>query len=226
MATDSLPELYAGQLVELLYSLGEDQPIDLIGNSMGGPIAACFAARFGRAHVASLTLTVPAGMPSMEKRLPTWTKRLVDVVAELPLAMHLLKGFAKSRVLTLADNTKVHWTTKDNKSVQNWYLEYQGRRLQREHNLAGSFIESVSLFPFAQSQGLYEAVAENEVPTLVFWGKSDRKIPFECAAEMRLVFDKARALLEEQVVDESGHLLVIERADFVAKNFGPFSRKN
>ena len=67
------PDLFDRQLDQLLARLGIRGPIDLIGHSMGGLIAATYAARHPE-RIGSLTLIAPAGL---ETRMH-WTVKLVQ----------------------------------------------------------------------------------------------------------------------------------------------------
>ncbi|GBG25073.1 Monoacylglycerol lipase ABHD6 [Hondaea fermentalgiana] len=225
MGADSLPELYAGQIAELLFAIGERGPIDLVGNSMGGAIAACFAARFGRAHVASVTLVVPAGLSAVDKTIPAWQQRLYDVLEELPFVpKHLLRANVQARLDKLKDEQYSHWTVPNNDVIRKYYHDYQAKRLARERYLADAYIETLRSFPLSASKPLFEALARSEVPCMVCWSKLDRRVPFACAEEMRAIF--AGADFEEHISEDGGHSLVIENAPFVAERFVPFSRKN
>jgi pimeloyl-ACP methyl ester carboxylesterase len=67
------PDLFDRQLDQLLARLGISGPIDLVGHSMGGLIAATYAAR-RRERISSLTLIAPAGV---EMRMH-WIVRMVQ----------------------------------------------------------------------------------------------------------------------------------------------------
>ena len=64
-------ELFVGQVAELLYTLDIRQPVDIVGYSMGGAIAAAFASTFP-AKARSLTVIAPAG--TLATSIPLWIR--------------------------------------------------------------------------------------------------------------------------------------------------------
>ncbi|MBC7260381.1 MAG: alpha/beta fold hydrolase, partial [Chloroflexi bacterium] len=66
--TEYTLDLFVRQLLNLLQALGMERPVDVVGLSMGGPIAVSFTDRYPE-HVRKLVLIDPAGLSFPKPKL-------------------------------------------------------------------------------------------------------------------------------------------------------------
>jgi pimeloyl-ACP methyl ester carboxylesterase len=150
-----------------------DDPVSLVGLSMGGPIAATFTARFPQ-RVRRLVLIDPAGARPVS--LP-WGLR----AATLPGVGELAIGLFGS-VALLKDVAAGVFGPDLVAEFQRRYrvqMKYKGFRRAllstMRHGMLGDF------------SAVYRRVGESGVPVLLFWGEDDVTVPFSyshdiCAA--------------------------------------------
>lgn len=222
--TRCIPELYAGQLAELLFVLNETAPIDLVGYSMGGGIVATFADRFGRGKINSVTYLAGAGLQGMATNLPAWHQRLVNALTDLPLGfslgLHLIRKFLLEP--PLKDPSRMWDTT--NVQAHSFYQEYYSKRIQSEPGLAHAALNTVKYYPFQKLNGAFAGVAEQRIPTLAVWGTADKLVPFRCAADLRSMYAQrgAEEVLTEEVYEGWGHSFPVECSTETAKLLNNF----
>jgi len=221
--TEIIPELFAGQLAELLFHLQETE-IDLLGYSMGGGIAACFASRFGKERVASLTFVAPAGLSSMSKIIPPFLQGFLDVLTDMPGGRRLGSWLMQKRLRKLENEDLMHWTVEKeaNRELVDWFHTYQRQRLQDEPGLPETMIETMKTYPWTHLTPFFEAASRAEIPTLAFFADKDQLVPIECAAELKNCFRTSPSLYREEIITNGGHMLPIERAPFVAQAMQTF----
>jgi pimeloyl-ACP methyl ester carboxylesterase len=207
------PELYAGQLAELLLVLGEHGAVDLVGYSMGGCIVSAFADKFGPSRVATLTVLAPAGLPAMRAGgISPLAQRLLASLAALPMVGRRLGVWLASRALhTSADSRRLGWRT-DDKGLHEWYEAMYRARLANEPALPHAFITTVAVFPFAHMLEAFEGVARQGIPTLALWADQDEQIPIASAAELRAAYARAAGagIFEDEVYTDRTHIFPIE----------------
>jgi pimeloyl-ACP methyl ester carboxylesterase len=246
--TNTIPELFAGQLAELLFVLCEfgaiyfypkicscnKGPIDLVGYSMGGCIVGCFANRFGPTKVASLILIASAGLPSMSSSISDKTQAVFGVISQLPFGHSLALKIAKTVLSWGLSEEGAGWCTAD-VEIRAAYIDYCNRRLKNEQNLPHAFVDTVTTFPFAGCSSHFQGVAEQGILTLALWGGQDDTVPVKCSHELRLCFDQSgqsttgtsnqplesRRLINK-VWPHCGHMLPLEEATEVAREMLSF----
>lgn len=164
-------DLFCKQLQDLLDTLGCDEPVNLVGLSMGGAIAVTFTARFPQ-RVRRLTLIDPAGARAVSLPWTLWAVTLPGV-GELALGLFgsvtLLKGvasdlFGPELVVEFQRRYRVQ-------------MKYQGFRRAllstMRHGMLGDF------------SAAYRAVGQHGTPTLLFWGENDVTVPFSYSQFVR-----------------------------------------
>ena len=178
-----LPELFAGQLAELLYALGETQPFHLLGYSMGGGIACAFAGAYGPERVLSLTLIAPAGLPSMgdnlQARFAQPVFRFLDML--VPMGRQVLLSIA----LSLLKST---YRSKD--PISDFVSPRE--RMPNEPGLPHAFVDTVKHYPFHGLKEHFQRVAATGIPTLAIWGADDQVVPPRGLGELRAIYAGAK----------------------------------
>ena len=189
---------YLRQFIEAL-GLGS---IHLGGNSMGGRVAAVYAAQYPD-QVQSLWLMAPAGVVSAQ---PSELTSRLQRGEQIPLVVSTREGLDQSLELTTAqppyypgpvkdafaqtahDNFELH-----SRIMVELMLEYAGHPLE-------------------------EIVADLSVPTRIVWGKEDKVFHYSSAEVLhRLIRDSSVLLLPE-----TGHLPMLETPQDLAEDYKQF----
>lgn len=190
------PELFIRQLLELLDGLGLTAPADVVGLSMGGPIAAAFADRHpGR--VRRLGLIDPAGMPL---RLPLSAR-----LARLPLVGELALRLVPSQRLVdgLADDLFSPGSYPEYRAKYREQMPYRGFRRALLSTSRSPILEGM-----AQA---YRRVGWQDRRVLLIWGEKDSVLPLAYSARLRAVVPQA----EYHPILGAGHIPHYERPEVV-----------
>ena len=190
-------EFFVAQLRDLLDALEISKPINLFGLSMGGPITATFTAHHPE-RVKKLALFDPAG----GAEIPRST---ILKLMEMPLLGELLMGFFGRQTLVkgiaadfydeelLAHFTKLYMPQ----------LDYQGFERAILMTLRNNALRN--------SLPTYRKVGELEIPKLLVWGRDDKTVPYDQAANAVASLPGVRF----HTIDNSGHIPHYEDADQV-----------
>lgn len=194
--------LFVEQLRELLAELGIEDPVDLVGLSMGGPVVASFTSSY----------------PEMVKRLvfvdPFVGPADAGVVA-IPGIGEYVATVYFSRILPTRLAKEFHRPEK----VPPW--EGRFREQMRYRGFRRALLCSLRQFMAEDFSSLYAKVGRLGKPTLVFWGRHDQTVPF---VDSGPVAEALRAKLI--VVEEAGHTPHLERPDVFEPELIAFLREN
>ena len=174
----------------------------LVGHSIGGLIAANYAARFG-ARMRALALVDPAGF----LRTP---KIVLRVAGSGPVSwffrnLRPSRGFIESTLdQSVFDPTVISTATRDRA-----YALSQDAALTR----AFARVYSGAMQELLHMRELHRAFATWRGPTLLVWGKQDRYVPLVGIGPALSVYPNA-AVLE---IDRCGHCPAIEYPALVAR---------
>ena len=194
--------LFVEQLRELLAELGIEDPVDLVGLSMGGPVVASFTSSY----------------PEMVKRLvfvdPFVGPAEAGVVA-LPGIGEYVAAVYFSRILPKRLAEDFYRPEK----VPPW--EGRFRDQMRFRGFRRALLRSLRQFMAEDFLGLYAEVGRLGKPTLVFWGRHDQTVPFVHSGP---VVEALGAKLF--VVEEAGHTPHLERPEVFDPELIAFLREN
>lgn len=181
-------DLFVEQLADLLDALRFTRPVNLIGLSMGGPIAATFTARRPE-RVKSLTLIDPAGAKSISLT-PMLKAMKLPGLAEAVFGLVGSEGLLRSAAKDFFDPEMIgHFL--ERYKVQMQYKGFKRAILSSVRNhMLGSFIES------------YRSVGKMDKPVLLVWGRNDTTVPLAHSALLRDAMPQA----EFHVIEECGHI--------------------
>ena len=173
------------------------RPVNLIGLSMGGPIAATFTVNYPEG-VNKLVLIDPAGVRPLSLT-PMLKMAKLPFVAEAVLSWSgsesLVKGLAKDFFNpALLD----HFI-----SLYRTQMEFHGFKRAILSTIRNGMLDS-----FLQ---VYEALGKMNKEILLLWGHNDRTIPFEHSFELQAVLPN----LEFFVIENTGHIPHYEKPDEV-----------
>jgi pimeloyl-ACP methyl ester carboxylesterase len=188
--------LFVRQLKDLLDAL-EMRPVNLVSVSMGGPIGASFIDEYPD-YVSKHILIDPAGARRIALSLLLELTKLRGV-GELALALFgnvgLVRGIAKDMF-----TPQLIAQFQERYKVQMQYKGFKRAILSTMRNkMLESFIET------------YERIGKLEIPTLLFWGKEDKTVPFEDSHTLRNAIPHA----EFHAIENCGHLPHYEKPEVV-----------
>ena len=177
-------------------------PLGLVGHSLGGLVAANYAARH-RERVATLALIDPAGFlrtPKIVLRVAgsgpvSWLFRNVKPSA----------GFIESTL-----DTSVYDPHSVSRDVRARAIE-----LSRDPALTRAFarVYSGAMQEMVHMRSLHRTFATFDGPVLLVWGREDRYVPFAALAQARKVYPHAAVL----AIERCGHCPALEYPELVAR---------
>jgi pimeloyl-ACP methyl ester carboxylesterase len=194
--TDYNQDLFDRQLLNLLSALNIDQPVDLIGLSMGGPISVVFADRHPT-MVRKLCLIDPVGFPG---ELPFAVKLM-----QVPLLGEWLMSLLGDKTL-VSDLSSDFYGPELISEYQEKYrpqMKYQGFKRALLSTLRNGLLNDMT--------EIYRRVGKQKRPVLLIWGREDRIIPFDTNEKLREAIPHA----EFQAVSEAGHVPHYEQPEVV-----------
>ena len=193
------------QLSELLDSLSIRSRIDIVGSSMGGPIAATFACRHPD-RVRTVSLFDPGfshGQPMPPNlRLPFW--------GEYTMAVQIAPHLAENQLSDFLHPTQFpDWPARYRPQ-----MKYKGFRASLLSTLRNYLAED-------WSQG-FSCIGAANTPVFLVWGKKDRDMPFEVSRQVLAVLKNAEFL----PVEDAAHVPFLEHPEIVNPPWLAFLGKN
>ena len=184
-------KLFEQQLLHLLGALEIRRPVDLVGTSMGGAIAAGFAAHHP-ALVRKLVLIDPfhAPLDIAPMHIPLLGEYLMDVVYAPMLPKRQMEDFYRPE------------------RFPDWPDRY--REQMKYKGFRRALLSTARSFLTEDQSDVYQQVGRQNRPVLLIWGREDKTIPLSSSGRLRNVLE-GKFLL----VDEAGHLPHYERPDVV-----------
>ena len=184
-------DLFETQLRELLDGLDLRKPVDLVGLSMGGAIAAGFTARHPE-RVRRLVLVDPYA--ARQRIGPLAIRGLGEYLA----AVHYVPAMVRRQ----------HRDVRDTPWFANWVDAYRDQVAYRgfRRALLATARDFIARDPIA----LFEGAAKAGKPTLLIWGEHDTTVPVEASARLRELMDP-----EYLLVRGAGHVPHAQRPDVV-----------
>lgn len=187
-------DLFCKQLRDLMDTLGFER-VSLIGLSMGGSISVTFTARYpGR--IRKLVLIDPAGAR------PVTFSRVLKA-ATTPGFGELALGLFGSGSLSRGVKSDFYDPVHVKAFVQRYMVQMEYKGFMRA---LLSTIRSGMLGDFV---GAYRKIGEHGTPTLLFWGRDDKTVPFAHSDTIRNAIPQT----EFHVFDRCGHIPHYEKPD-------------
>jgi pimeloyl-ACP methyl ester carboxylesterase len=189
-------ELFVRQLKDLLEALQMNDPVDLVGLSMGGPISAGFTDCYPE-RVRKLCLLDPAGFqagrPVLYRllSLPGLGETLIGLFANLLLASNQPGDF--------------HVPEKFPGYPEQFLPQMQFQGLKR------AILSTLRVGPLGELTQTYQRVAAQGLPVLLVWGRQDKIVPFKLSEKARQILPQA----EFHAIDQAGHIAHYERPEVV-----------
>lgn len=204
-------EGFARAVVALLDALGEQRPVHVMGNSLGGAVAMTLAANHPN-RVASLLLVNSAGFgrEANVSLLPM----LYGALASLPVVGPRFRGLAReSGIQSMRD------VFFDPSHLTDEMIRHAGR-LNRQPDFRITFLSTAArlgaplfgTYPWWR-RTLLRRIADADIPTMVVWGDADSVLPSSHFHAAVSALPKASSHL----FPDTGHMPQIERAEEFAE---------
>ena len=185
-------DLYDRQLVQLLDALGIQEPVDVAGVSMGGPIAVDFAVRHPE-RARTVTLVDPAYRTG--EALP-WEVR-TPVLGEWLMAVMVAPSLPEGQ---LDDFHDPH-------GREAYVARYRAQ--MRFEGFRRALLSTLRASAGKDDGESFRALGASGKPVLLVWGREDRSVPFTRSDDVTRAIPRA----EFHPVDQAAHIPQYERAD-------------
>jgi len=199
-------ELFVRQLKDLLEALQVNNPVDLVGLSMGGPISAGFTDRYPE-RVRKLCLLDPAGF---QARRPVVYKLLA-----LPGLGETLIGLFAKRLLASSQPSDFYMPEKFPGYPEQFLPQMQYQGFKR------AILSTLRVGPLGGLTQTYQRLAAYGLPVLLIWGRQDKLVPFKLSEKARQILPQA----EFHAIDQAGHIAHYERPQVVNPLLVAFLKK-
>lgn len=176
-------DLFCKQLRELLDTLGLER-VCLVGLSMGGPITASFTARHPQT-VQKLVLVDPAGAR------PVTLSRILKA-ATTPGFGELALGLFGSGQLTRGVESDFYDSAHVKAFVERYMVQMKYKGFMR------AILSTMRNGMLGDFSATYRKIGEIGIPTLLFWGRDDRTVPFAHSQDILQAIPQARLHAFEQ----------------------------
>jgi len=188
------PDLFDQQLFQLLGALQISEPIDIVGLSMGGPIAANYATRHP-ARVRKVALFDPAYGKGSQ---PPWQLRTP-----------LLGAFVMNvRIApTMADSQRDDFVHPER--YADYFAKYATQ--MRYKGFRGAILSTIRNFLPLDNTGAFAQLGQSGKPVLLIWGRADQAVPFSVSEDARKSIPQA----EFHPIDDAAHLPFYEHPEIV-----------
>jgi len=190
-------ELYIRQLKDLLDALNIIEPVQLVGLSMGGPVAVTFTDRFPE-RVEKLILLDPAGAKPVRFSAAV-------ALAKIPLLPELFFGLLSDE--RLLKNAAADFF--DPALIEAFIERY--RPQMKFKGFKRAILSTVRNGMMGDFSETFRRVGALNKATLLFWGRNDTTVPFEHSLAARAALPQA----EFHAIEGAGHIPHYEKPEEV-----------
>jgi pimeloyl-ACP methyl ester carboxylesterase len=188
--------LFDRQLKHLLESLKIDQPLDLVGWSLGGAISMIYADRHPDS-VRRICLIDPAGLP--------FNQPLKARIAAVPIIGEWIMGLFGDKIMVSNLQDYLFAEKENNSLIKKFENQMQYAGFKR------AILSTIRSGVIMGAADAYKRIGKREFPVLLIWGKEDLTVPFELSDRVRELIPNA----EFHPIDKTVHLPHYERPEVV-----------
>jgi len=189
-------DLFDRQLLHLLSALDIDQPVDVLGLSMGGAIAVVFTDRHPD-RVRKLGLIDPAGLP--------FERPFAAKLLEAPILGEWIMSLFGDRILVPGLKDDLCDPERFPEYVEQYLAQMQYVGFKR------ALLSTIRSGMLAGATEAYAGVGRQGLPVSLIWGRQDQVVPFELGEQLRKLVPQ----VEFHAIDEAGHVPHYERPEVV-----------
>eukprot|EP00931_Biecheleriopsis_adriatica_P093321 TRINITY_DN67062_c0_g1_i1.p1 TRINITY_DN67062_c0_g1~~TRINITY_DN67062_c0_g1_i1.p1 ORF type:complete len:417 (+),score=64.94 TRINITY_DN67062_c0_g1_i1:46-1296(+) len=197
-------DFFVDQTDELLSLIGlGDEPVNLVGFSLGGTVAVAFAKRFPN-RVRRIVAMSPSGF--IPRVPPAYYLLRAVWCCLVPLAPHILCTcwYKKER---FAKSLRKEGQEMDDSSVHNMWSRFVWQ-LFVKRGVASATLAICTRVNWFDLSNLYTEVGRHQRPVLLVWGERDNLNPLASVGEkVKGFFSNAKLL----VVPRAGHIAICDR---------------
>ena len=185
-------ELYLETLRELIVSQDIQEPVHLVGYSMGGPIVGLYADQYPES-TKSTTLIAPAGFSTSIPNMKSWTT--------MPLIGDWFWRVFSDRLYGIGNMSETQSSSDPLSINENQFLPLFQKQLQfRGFN--ESLLSTIRHFNLYDVREMYLSLSNKKIPMLALWGKKDGVVPYTGSKEYKSIFPEGNFIsLEEGTHD-------------------------
>ncbi|MDX1617121.1 MAG: alpha/beta hydrolase [Candidatus Promineifilaceae bacterium] len=169
-------DLFDRQLANLIDALRIKTPVDLVGLSLGGAIAIVFTDRHPE-WVRRLGLIDPAGLP--------WKASLPARISKAPLLGELIMALLGNRVLLSNLSDYLYGEARYDELKRQFIQQLQFAGFKR------ALLSTLRNGAISGAEAAYRRVGVRGTPTILFWGREDRVVPFELSERVMQLIPNA-----------------------------------
>ncbi len=189
-------ELFDRQLLNLLSTLGIDQPVDVLGLSMGGAIAVVFTDQHPDL-VRKLCLIDPAGLP--------FKRPFAAKLLEAPMLGEWIMSLFGDRILVAGLKDDFYESKRFPEYMEQYRMQMQYAGFKR------ALLSTIRSGLLAGATEAYAGVGRQDRPVMLIWGRNDQIVPFELSGKVRELIPR----VEFHAIDEAGHIPHYEQSELV-----------
>ena len=189
-------KLYDQELLDLLNALGVEQPIHLLGYSMGGGIATTFATNHPE-RVKSLLLVAPVGIMPKPSGLPKLL--MVPVLGEF-----VMTTFGEL-VLMNQFKTDVKENLAPSEMLEHIALQFEYKGFYE------ALVSTLRNYPMDDLRKEYRRLGELTIPKILIWGTADKVVPYQGSKEIVSLVPN----LQLEAINEGRHTIVYSKKEAV-----------
>uniref|UniRef100_A0A7S1S514 AB hydrolase-1 domain-containing protein n=1 Tax=Alexandrium catenella TaxID=2925 RepID=A0A7S1S514_ALECA len=197
-------DFFVQQTDELLELIGlGDEPVNLIGFSLGGTVAVAFAQRYP-ARVKRLAAMSPSGF--IPKVPPLYYLLRASWCCLVPLAPHVLCTCWYKRE-RFARSIRSEGQEMDDEVIDNLWSRFVWQ-LYVKRGVASATLAVCSRVPWFNLKPLFQDAGRHERPVLLLWGERDNLNPPQTVAqEVKKCFSNVQLM----VVPNAGHIVICDK---------------
>ena len=186
--TQYTKDFYVESLKELLDELGFDNPVNLVGYSMGGPIIGYFADAFPE-RVKTLSLIAPAGLTIASSSLRNWIIK--------PIIGEWFWHVFGDKVYGVGKMSETSYSDDPLSINEKEFLENFKKQLVFS-GFVEALLSTIRNFNLFDAREMYLSLGKKDIPVFAAWGRKDGVVPYEGSMELVKAIPSTKLLTIEE----------------------------